>query len=63
MPRATFTGVKLVFVSPTMNVEVKFPDVSRLSVFELMKDACDEVLAPPLALDGTPPEGKGGKSG
>jgi len=62
MPRATFTGVRLVAVDVQgMNTTVNFPDVSSFDTFMKMKEAIENVLSPSLALDGTSQKGKDDK--
>jgi len=59
MPRATFSGVRLVAVDVQgMNTTVSYPDVTTFEVFMKMKEATDAVLSPPLALDGPSEKGK-----
>lgn len=59
MPRATFSGVRLVAVDVQgMNTTVSYPDVTTFEVFLKIKEATDAVLSPTLALDGSSPKGK-----
>lgn len=55
MPKATFTGVRLMLVGP-MSVTVSYPDVVSMETFLAMKGAVDDVVQPKIL--GSESEGK-----